>query len=64
LLGGRLRLGNAGYEVQAAPVIRQIPELLIEDKTVRYDGFNIGSPVFSGGTVQQATGGNSARRPP
>lgn len=48
---GRVRLANADYALQHPPAVWQSTETLIEDETVRYEGFKINSPVFAQGTV-------------
>jgi hypothetical protein len=51
LVDGRIRLANADYALQHPPAVWQSTEELIEDQTMRYEGFKINSPVFAGGTV-------------
>lgn len=51
LADGRVRLANADYALYHPPAFRQSTETLIQDETLRYEGFKINSPVFAQGTV-------------
>ena len=48
---GRVQLANTNYRLQNSPTIWQSTTDLIKDQTVRYEGFKIGAPVFTQGTV-------------
>ena len=48
---GRVQLANTDYRLQNPPTIWQSTTDLIKDQTVRYEGFKIGAPVFTQGTV-------------
>jgi len=50
---GRIRLANTDYVIQNAPDIRQTTETLVEEQTLRYEGFRIGNSVFVNGTAAQ-----------
>lgn len=51
LADGRVRLANADYALYHPPAFWQSTETLIQDETLRYEGFKINSPVFAQGTV-------------
>ncbi|MCL4300069.1 MAG: hypothetical protein KJ077_30325 [Anaerolineae bacterium] len=51
LVDGRIRLANADYALYRPPSVWQSTEGLIKDRTVRYEGFKINSPVFAQGIV-------------
>lgn len=48
---GRMQLANTDYRLQNPPARWQSSADLIKDQTVRYEGFRIGAPVFTQGTV-------------
>ena len=51
LSDGRARLHDTEYLIEGAPVTWQTTETLLEYKTLKYEGFKIGNPVFAKGTV-------------
>ncbi len=53
LSDGRIQLANTDYVIQNAPDVRETTETLVEDQTLRYEGFRIGSPIFANGTVAE-----------
>jgi len=54
---GRMQLANTDYQLQNPSTTWQSTVDLIKDQTVRYEGFRIGAPVFTQGTV--VTGGDT-----
>ena len=48
---GRVQLANTDYQLQKPPATWQSTTGLIENQTVRYEGFKIGALVFTHGTV-------------
>jgi hypothetical protein len=48
---GRVQLANTDYQLQNPPAVWQSTAGLIENQTVRYEGFKIGALVFTHGTV-------------
>ena len=48
---GRVQLANTDYRLQKPSATWQSTADLIKDQTVRYEGFKIGAPVFTQGTV-------------
>jgi hypothetical protein len=51
LAEGRVQVANTDYRLAHAPVTWQSSTELIEEQTIHSEGFKIGSPVFSRGTV-------------
>lgn len=56
LAGGRVQLSNTDYQLQNPPAVWQSTADLVENQTLRYEGFKIGAPVFTQGVV--VSGGN------
>jgi len=54
LPAGRLQIVNADYQLESLPVTWQTSDDLVEYQTVRYRGFEIGSPVFVVGRTARA----------
>ena len=48
---GRMQLVNTDYRLQNPPTSWQSTTDLIKNQTVRYEGFRIGAPIFTQGTV-------------
>jgi len=48
---GRVQLANTDYRLENPPAIWQSTTGLIQNQTVRYEGFKIGALVFTHGTV-------------
>jgi len=54
--GGRVQLANTDYTLANPPEVRQTTPQLVAGQTVEYRGFRPGSPVFTGGVINQADG--------
>ncbi len=48
---GRARVLDTEYRIENAPVTWRSTETLVEYKTLSYEGFKIGNPIFVGGDV-------------
>jgi hypothetical protein len=51
---GRVQLAHTGYRLQNPPTTWQSTANLVKNQTLRYEGFKIGDPVFTQGTVVMA----------
>ena len=54
---GRTQLANDNYQMQSPPEMWLSTDTLVEDETIRYQGFKLNSPVFALGTITATASG-------